>query len=88
MKKFFKRLDKLYWRKGFCVKYYLQASTFSFDVYAEKEAFHGVPAFRSEVYFHTRVDKRFRKEVMKAISMALTHVETSGAKVIKLVPKI
>lgn len=84
MKKFFKRLDKLYTRRGYCVKYYLQASTFSFDVFKEREAFLGTPSFRSEVYFHTCVDKQFRKQVMKDISQAILNLETGGAKVIEM----
>lgn len=75
MKKFFKRLSKYYTRTGHCVKYYLQEHTFSFAVYSEKEAFVGKPLYESKVYYHQRVDKQFREEVLADIKRYLKKIE-------------
>lgn len=75
IKTFFKILEKLYspdfdkkgkWITGFGVKYYCQATTFSFEIYRQEEAYTGKPFFKSDIY-NFWMDKETRLEIMKEI---------------------
>jgi len=57
--KFFNKLGNYYnvdfdangdWKREYGVNYYCQATTFSFEIYSQDQAYTGTPAFKSEVY--------------------------------------
>ena len=73
-KKFLKKLDKFYGRENFCVKYYMQATTFSFHVYKRDNAYHGTPEFDSETYF-IHFDPKTRDKIIDDIEKVLQHLE-------------
>lgn len=87
MKKFFKQLVDYYsngviWgKKILCVKFYCQATSFSFDIYCfdvgEIQAFVDDTkiVFRSEVYYGEITESWLRKEILVDIQKALNSIE-------------
>jgi hypothetical protein len=71
-RKFLKKLDKFYGRGNFRVKYYMQATTFSFHVYKEDEAFLGKSSYDSETYswhFMPKTRDKIIADIEKALQM-------------------
>ena len=59
LKKFFKKLDEYYspdfdgngnWYGKLGVKYYMEATSFSYEIYTQEEAYTGRPIFESDVF--------------------------------------
>lgn len=72
---FFDMLSDLYVREIFCVKYYCQESTFSFDIYREEDAYHGKPIYQSKVYDFWR-SKDIMEQILSDINMKILELQT------------
>jgi hypothetical protein len=50
--KLFKALSEFYEKKNWKVKFYMQHSTFSYEIYHSQDAFHGKPLYVSTIFYH------------------------------------
>lgn len=55
----------------FLVKFYCQASTFSYEIFSEENAFHGKPEFQSEI-FNFWNNEETMDEIIKDINKELS----------------
>ena len=79
--KFLIELGKLYNAEQLPVRFFLQHSSFSYEIHHRKTAFLGVPAFISNVYGHHPNDLA---EILSDIKKERTKIKNGTAKVIKL----